>query len=152
MNPTMNTSKQMLSTTELLILSSEMSKREKSLTLAYLMLLAGHLGVHRFYLKRPLSGAIQLALFVLALISYFVFAFMSAFESVAYSDPYSAPLGFSIVFLVLTLLMGLALTIWVIVDACILPGMVKSWNAVLEQSLIDEIVAYRVNVTSAQPR
>ncbi|WP_247681839.1 TM2 domain-containing protein [Paenibacillus sp. Marseille-P2973] len=148
MNSTMNISKQTLSTTELLILSSEMSKQEKSLTLAYLMLLAGHLGVHRFYLKRPLSGTIQLVLFALTMVCYFVFAIMSAFESEVYSDG----LGMSIVFLVLTLLMGLALTIWVIVDACILPGMVKSWNAKLEQSLIDQIVAYRSNAAFAQPK
>lgn len=138
----MSASKQTLSTTELLILNSEMSKQEKSLAMAYLMLLAGHLGIHRFYLKKPVSGAIQLALFVVTLISYFMFVIMTGLNATE-TDSYN--LGYSLLFLIPTMLCGLALTVWVIVDACILPGMVKAWNAALEQSLINQIVSFRTD-------
>lgn len=148
MNPQMNSSKHMLSTNEMLILSSELNKREKSLALAYLMLLAGHLGVHRFYLKRAVSGVIQLVLFLIAIISYVIFTIMFSAESTMYSDPSYMDIGAWIVFLLSTLISGIALTIWVIVDACLLPGMVKKWNAELEQSLIDQIVSYRTQAPS----
>ncbi|CAM4220037.1 TM2 domain-containing protein [Paenibacillus phoenicis] len=127
-----------LTTSELLLLNSEMNKREKSLGLAYLMLLAGHLGVHRFYLKRIASGVIQLCLFILAIGLYFGFAIASAIESVDSPDT-----SYSLFLLIPVILFGLALTVWVIVDACLLPGMVRNWNAKLEQSLIEQIAALR---------
>src|SRR3546814_218169 len=69
-----------LSIQQLLLLNSEMKHAEKSLGLAFLMLLGGHLGLHRFYLKRFTSGTIQLVLFIVATISYFVFSFLTAIE------------------------------------------------------------------------
>ncbi|SME94133.1 TM2 domain-containing protein [Paenibacillus barengoltzii] len=127
-----------LTTSELLLLNSEMNKREKSLGLAYLMLLAGHLGVHRFYLKRIASGVIQLCLFILAIGLYFVFAIATAIESVDSPDT-----SYSLFLLIPVILFGLALTVWVIVDACLLPGIVRDSNAKLEQSLIEQIAALR---------
>lgn len=127
-----------LTTNELLLLNSEMNKREKSLGLAYLMLLAGHLGVHRFYLKRVASGVVQLVLFVLTIGLYFAFAIAAGIESV--DSPETA---YSLLLLIPVILFGLALTVWVIVDACLLPGMVRDWNAKLEQSLIEQIAALR---------
>ncbi|MEF2968220.1 NINE protein [Paenibacillus sp. M1] len=135
----MNNPKQALSTNELLILSSEVRKWEKSLPLAYLMLLAGHMGLHRFYLRRPASGTIQLVLFLLTTLCYFGFYIVSDEDYAPYSDNY----GVWVAFLILTLLFGLALGIWVIVDVCLLPGMVKKWNAVLEQMVVDQIVSFR---------
>lgn len=134
----MQFSKHDLTTTEMLILNSEMNKREKSLALAYLMLLAGHLGVHRFYLKRIASGVIQLVLFVLTFVFYLAFGISSGLESEASPDTF-----YSLIFLVPLLLAGLGLTIWVIVDACMLPGMVRSWNQQLEQSLVAQIASHR---------
>ncbi|GJM75181.1 hypothetical protein HMSSN036_73970 [Paenibacillus macerans] len=120
-----------LSTNELLVLNLEMNKREKSLVLAYLMLLVGHLGVHRFYLKKIATGIVQLCLSVLAFVFYFVFAIAAGIESVESPDSMG-----SLVFLIPVVLFGLALTVWVIVDACLLPGMVREWNARLENQLI----------------
>ncbi|GIO35285.1 hypothetical protein J41TS12_01460 [Paenibacillus antibioticophila] len=134
----MQFSKHDLTTTEMLILNSEMNKREKSLALAYLMLLAGHLGVHRFYLKRIASGVIQLVLFLLAFVFYLAFGISAGLESEASPETF-----YSLLFLVPLLLAGLGLTIWVIVDACMLPGMVRSWNQQLEQSLVAQIVSHR---------
>ncbi|GIP47503.1 MULTISPECIES: NINE protein [Paenibacillus] len=133
-----------LTTSELLLLNSEMNKREKSLGLAYLMLLAGHLGVHRFYLKRIASGVVQLCLFILAFVLYFVFAIAAGIESV--DSPETA---YSLLLLIPVILFGLALTIWVIVDACLLPGLVRDWNAKLEQSLIEQIAAIRQPASAA---
>lgn len=127
-----------LSTNELLVLNLEMNKREKSLVLAYLMLLVGHLGVHRFYLKKIATGIVQLCLSVLAFVFYFVFAIAAGIESVESPDSMG-----SLVFLIPVVLFGLALTVWVIVDACLLPGMVREWNARLENQLIAQIAAAR---------
>lgn len=127
-----------LSTTEIMLLNSEMNKREKSLVLAYLMLLAGHLGVHRFYMKRIASGILQLCLFVLVLVFYFVF--LITFEVESYNSPDTM---YFMVWMIAFLVMGLGLTVWVIVDACLLPGMVRSWNERLEQSLISQIISHR---------
>lgn len=127
-----------LSTNELLVLNLEMNKREKSLVLTYLMLLIGHLGVHRFYLKKIATGIVQLCLSVLAFVFYFVFAIAAGIESVESPDSMG-----SLVFLIPVVLFGLALTVWVIVDACLLPGMVREWNARLENQLIAQIAAAR---------
>ncbi|MCK8488211.1 TM2 domain-containing protein [Paenibacillus sp. MBLB2552] len=135
-----------LTTSELLLLNSEMNKREKSLGLAYLMLLAGHLGVHRFYLKRIASGVVQLCLFILAFVLYFVFAIAAGIESV--DSPETA---YSLLLLIPVILFGLALTVWVIVDACLLPGLVRDWNAKLEQSLVEQISAFRATAEFAKP-
>lgn len=134
----MQFSKRDLTTTELLILNSEMNKREKSLALSYLMLLAGHLGVHRFYLKRIASGVIQLVLFLLTMFFYFAFAIISGFES---EESF-----YSLAFVLPLLGTFLALTVWVIVDACMLPGMVRSWNERLEQSLVEQLISSRTGM------
>ncbi len=57
---------------ELLILESELRFTEKSLGLAYFMLLGGHLGLHRFYLGRRITGCIQLILFIISSFLYFL--------------------------------------------------------------------------------
>lgn len=136
----MSVNKQMLSTNELLILSSEMNKREKSLPMAFLMLLLGHLGVHRFYLKRYVSGAVQLGLFLLVFISYIGFTVLLGLDSEMSVDAYAVP---GLLTLGLFIMAALGLTVWVVVDACLLTGMVKRWNAELEQSIIREIIQYR---------
>ncbi|MDU4695063.1 MULTISPECIES: NINE protein [Paenibacillus] len=135
-----------LTTSELLLLNSEMNKREKSLGLAYLMLLAGHLGVHRFYLKRIASGVVQLCLAILAIGLYIGFAIAAGIESVE-----SPETAYSLLLLIPVILFGLALTVWVIVDACLLPGIVRNWNAKLEQSLIEQIAALRPPAGFANP-
>lgn len=127
-----------LSTNELLVLNLEMNKREKSLVLAYLMLLVGHLGVHRFYLKKIATGIVQLCLSVFAFVFYFVFVIALGIESVESPDS-----TVSMLFLIPVVLFGLALTVWVIVDACLLPGMVREWNERLENQLIAQIAAAR---------
>lgn len=141
----MQFTKRDLTTNELLVLNSEMNKQEKSLVLAYLMLLAGHLGVHRFYLKRIASGIIQLVLFLVTFVFYFVFAISAGLESESSPDTF-----YSMIWLIPLLLSGLGLTIWVIVDACILPGMVKSWNAEVEQRLVNQLIAGRAEAAAYQ--
>lgn len=136
----MSVNKQMLSTNELLILSSEMNKREKSLPMAFLMLLLGHLGVHRFYLKRYVSGAVQLGLFLLVFISYIGFAVLLGLDNEMNSVTYTIP---GLLALGVFILAALGLTVWVIVDACLLTGMVKRWNAELELSIAREIIQFR---------
>lgn len=122
-----------LSATELLVLQSEMRSAEKSLGVAYLMLFGGHLGLHRFYVNRKASAIVQLVLFVLAIVLYVAYGIFDAMKMEA---------GL-IVFGILCGLCAAALTVWVIVDACLLPGMVRTWNEAEEQRLIREIAAYR---------
>lgn len=117
-----------------MLLNSELRPREKSLALAYVMLLGGHLGIHRFYLKRIASAVIQLLLFVFAAISYTVFAIMLEFSETG-----------SIVALILLIATGLPLFIWVIVDLFLLPGIVKTINAEAEQQILQQIEWLRQN-------
>lgn len=131
----MQFTKRDLTTSELLILNSEMRKREKSLALSYFMLLAGHLGVHRIYLKRIASGVVQLVLFLLTMFFYITFSVIAGIES---EDTF-----YSLAFLIPLLITFLGLTVWVIVDACMLPGMVRSWNERLEQSLVAQLISSR---------
>jgi TM2 domain-containing membrane protein YozV len=130
-------SKHDLTTTELLILQSEMRSVEKSLGVAFLMLLGGHLGLHRFYLQRKGSGAAQLVLFILCAVFYLLIGMFSV-QSEALTTIVSLILGALV----------LALVIWVIVDACLLSGMTRAWNEQAEQDIIRRIVDIRPASTS----
>lgn len=121
-----------LTLNELMVLNSELRDQEKSLALAYLMLLGGHLGVHRFYLKKIGTAVVQLVLFLTASVTYFF--------GVVFME-FSLPLG--IASLVIAALSGLALFVWIVVDLFIMPGMVREWNERVERQLIDQIVYYR---------
>lgn len=127
-----------LSVDELLLLQSEMRNGSKSLALAYLMLLGGHLGVHRFYLKRFGSGATQLVLFLLASVSYVLGFVIGA--ALGWSE--DAILAF---FFVFTLTPGLILFVWVVVDIFLMPKMVNEWNRRLEETTIRQILDLRKN-------
>ncbi|RAP76970.1 NINE protein [Paenibacillus montanisoli] len=123
-----------LTLNELLILNSELRSAEKSAAVAYLMLLGGHLGLHRFYLKRIRSGVAQLLLFIAAVLFYFVFVFTSAIaEEFAYS----------FLALIPCILSGVALFIWVIVDLFLLPGMLRSYNESVKQEILAAIEHHR---------
>jgi hypothetical protein len=126
-------SKRDLSATELLLLQSEMRSKERSLGLAYLMLFGGHLGLHRFYLNRKASASVQLILFIITVVLYVAYGI---------SDGFGIRAGIYM-FGISCAMCAVALTIWVIVDACLLPGMTRRWNEVAERVLIGEIVAYR---------
>ncbi|AWB47079.1 TM2 domain-containing protein [Paenibacillus sp. CAA11] len=122
-----------LSTNELLILNSELRHAEKSQALAYLMLVGGHLGVHRFYLRRIGTAIAQLVLFFTVIFSY-IFMLISI------------GLGAEALFFIfIVLLIGSAatLTIWVIVDLFLIPGMVKDWNTRVEQQIMEQIIRQR---------
>ncbi|TJY39852.1 TM2 domain-containing protein [Cohnella pontilimi] len=120
-----------LSLEQLILLQSEMRHAEKSLALAYFMLIGGHLGVHRFYLRRFASGGIQLALFLVATACYFVYGIADAVDE-TWRPWHAVPIAFLV-------LSGLALFIWIIVDMCILPRMVREWNSAKEAEIISQI-------------
>jgi len=126
-------SKHDLSLNELMVFSSEMRSAEKSTAIAYLMLLGGHLGLHRFYLKRYGSGALQLALFAITMIFYMLLAVSTSIESE----------GLTIISAILFILPAIALLVWIIVDFCLLPGMLREFNGRIEQEILQEIVRYR---------
>lgn len=125
-----------LTTNELLILQSEMRKEGKSLGLAYLMLLGGHLGLHRFYLKKYVSGSIQLALFMMAAVCYWI---VPAATGLLNLPDTLMLLGFAI----FVGLPGLALLIWIIIDLFLLSGMVRDWNRESEQKIIRKLLLLR---------
>jgi hypothetical protein len=117
-----------LSLEQLLVLQSEMRHVEKSLALAYFMLLGGHLGVHRFYLKRYASGTIQLILFLVAVLCYFLTPLVYVGD-----EDWTGP---ALILLIIMLAAGLALIVWIIVDLFLIPRMVREWNAARETEII----------------
>ncbi|MEF3303466.1 NINE protein [Paenibacillus sp. GYB003] len=125
--------KQDLTLNELMVFQSEMRSAEKSTAIAYLMLLGGHLGLHRFYLKRPGTGALQLVLFLLSVVFYIMLSVGSAMESVA----------LIVVSAILFALPALALFVWVIVDLFLLPRMLREYNGKIEQEIVQEILRHR---------
>ncbi|MFB5762577.1 TM2 domain-containing protein [Paenibacillus medicaginis] len=134
----MRLTKDQLTVNEMLILSSAMRDTEKSLALAYLMLIGGHLGVHRFYLKRIATAIVQLVLFILTTIFYIVFSIALEFES----GPFMMLSG------ILLVLFGGALTVWVIVDLCLMPRMVREWNERAEADIMAQL--YQLRLTNKQ--
>jgi hypothetical protein len=121
-----------LSLEQLILLQSEMRNAEKSLALAYFMLIGGHLGLHRFYLRRFASGAIQLVLFLLAVVAYYGSAVLYGFRDDVWTIEATAAL-------IVSVASGAALFVWVIVDMCLLPGMVKAWNADKEKEIMQAL-------------
>jgi hypothetical protein len=126
----LNMNKSDLTLEQLIILQSELKHAEKSLALAYFMLIGGHLGVHRFYLKRPVSGSLQLVLFIIATLFYYLFAIATAINEES-TVPYF--------FLGLCLVSAVTLFIWIIVDMCIIPRYVREWNLEQERQLIERL-------------
>ncbi|WP_336776855.1 TM2 domain-containing protein [Paenibacillus sp. MMO-58] len=125
--------RQDLTLNELMVFNSEMRSSEKSAAIAYLMLLGGHLGVHRFYLKRKKTAIIQLVLFLIATPAYIFFSIASASEQEA----------LQIIGIILFALPAAALFIWVIVDLFLISRMVKEYNKEVERDLIEQIIRYR---------
>jgi hypothetical protein len=128
-------SKQDLTVDELLLLQSELRNSQKNLAIAYLMLLGGHLGLHRFYVKRYKTGTVQLLLFLVALTGYVLFGVMSAFEVNG--------VLLASTFILIFALPALALFIWVIVDLFLMNRMIQDWNLKTEQQIIQDIVSLR---------
>jgi hypothetical protein len=131
----MKLTKDQLTVNEMLILNSAMRDTEKSLALAYLMLIGGHLGVHRFYLKRIATAVVQLVLFILAFIFYVVFAVTAEVEG----GPFMMLSG------ILLVLFGGTLTVWVIVDLFLMPRMVREWNQRAESEIMTQIYQLRLS-------
>jgi hypothetical protein len=131
-------SKQDLSVNELMVFNSEYRNAEKSAAVAYLMLLGGHLGLHRFYLNRKRSGIVQLLLFILTVIFY---GMMRLTFVVGMTETGLSPVF--IVTLILFGLLALALFVWVITDLFLLQGMIKSHNAAIERDILEQIEHYR---------
>ncbi|WP_201006011.1 TM2 domain-containing protein [Paenibacillus glycanilyticus] len=125
--------RQDLTLNELMVFNSEMRSSEKSAAIAYLMLLGGHLGVHRFYLKRKKTAIIQLILFLIATLAYILLSIASAAEQKA----------LLIISTILFALPAAALFIWVIVDLFLISRMVKAYNKEVEMDLIEQIIRYR---------
>lgn len=118
---------------EMMVFNSEIRGVEKSAALAYLMLIGGHLGIHRFYLKRKTSAIIQLVLFVIAAFGYFLLILATELEN----------MPFLVSSIILFALPALALFIWIVVDLFLISGMVREYNQKLEQELLGEISQYR---------
>lgn len=127
-------SKDELTPNERTVLQSEAHLCGRSLGFCYLLALGGHLGIHRFYMKRNKSAALQLLLFVLAATAH-----MAARTSL--QEWNNAMLYYGMMAVCVILFGGL--TVWVIVDLFLLPGMVKCWNARVERDLMAQIIAMR---------
>lgn len=130
-----------LTTNELLILHSELKQHEKSLAIAYLMLLGGHLGIHRFYLRKIGSAVAQLSLTVTLIVLYIAFCTI-------------VDMGADTLEVVLIILMVMclaALIVWIIVDLFLIPRMVRSYNMLVEQDVMNQIIHFRSSPHAAEP-
>ncbi|WP_195576217.1 TM2 domain-containing protein [Paenibacillus sp. 1001270B_150601_E10] len=125
-----------LSTKELLLLQSELRSHEKSAGVAYLLLIGGHLGAHRFYLKRTGTAIVQLILFLIAVVMY-------AALVIFVETDLDVLTGLSVIGLILS---SLALTIWIIVDLFLISKMVREYNAKVEQDLLMQIKGFPQNM------
>lgn len=95
-----------------MLIEQRVSNDAKSPLLAYLLLIfAGGLGVHRFYLGRTGSGAAMLVLLILGILT--------------------TPIAIGLVLLV-------ALGIWMVVDLFLIPGMVNQQREAMRRSLQTE--------------
>lgn len=92
-----------LTTEQLILVEQRLANDKKSTLVAYLLwFFLGGFGVHRFYLGKTGSGAIMLGLLILGLLTTVIYI--------------------GIAFL-------LALAIWMIVDAFLIPGMITENTA-----------------------
>lgn len=135
----MKLTKHQLTVNEMLILNSAMRDTEKSLVLAYIMVVGGHLGVHRFYLKKTATAIVQLVLLVLSCIFYIILSISLEFES----------WGLVLLSVIFLILFGGALTVWVIVDLFLIPGMVREWNQRTEEEIMAQI--YQLRLSAKHP-
>lgn len=126
-----------LTANELLLLQSEMRREEKSLGVAYLMLLGGHLGLHRFYIGQKQSAIAQLVLFVFCIVCYIGLIVAGV---IAGSKEEASWLPFPTIMLIAG---AIALSVWVIVDLFLLPRLVREYNEAREQEAIAAIMAMR---------
>ncbi|MFT4014152.1 MAG: NINE protein [Paracoccus sp. (in: a-proteobacteria)] len=101
-----------LDTQQQILIEQRLSNEAKSPLLAYLLLIfAGGLGIHRFYLGRTGSGAAMLVLLIL---------------------------GFLTLPIAVGLILLLVLGIWMLVDLFLIPGMVNEQRAGLRRQLQSE--------------
>ncbi|MFD1954338.1 TM2 domain-containing protein [Paenibacillus thailandensis] len=124
-----------LTLNELMVFNSELRNNEKSAAVAYLLLIGGHLGAHRFYLKRTGTAIVQLILFVVATLGYFCMAIASEFDNIA-------AIAASVILFAVP---ALILFVWVIVDLFLMSRMVREYNQKIEDDLLKQIIAYRRN-------
>jgi TM2 domain. len=125
--------RQDLTLNELMVFNSEMRSAEKSAAIAYLMLLGGHLGVHRFYLKRKKTAIIQLILFLIATLAYIFFAITSVSEQTV----------LQVLGMILFAVPAVALFIWIIADLFLIGRMVREYNKEVERELLEQILLHR---------
>ncbi|XEC95607.1 NINE protein [Paenibacillus tarimensis] len=125
-----------LTLNELLVFQSEVRSAEKSAAIAYLMLIGGHLGVHRFYLKRVGTAIAQLILFLASAGGYIMMLVASAAEIDA----------LIIISVLLFAIPGLVLFIWIIVDLFLMSGMVREYNEKIQQDILAQIIQHRHNL------
>ncbi|MEO3947140.1 NINE protein [Gorillibacterium sp. CAU 1737] len=121
--------KEELDLQELMLFNSEMRSRQKSLSLCFVMLLGGHLGFHRFYLKRYGTAAAQLTLFIGVVFFYILLAVAAGLELE----------GMLILSIIGMAGCALTVTVWMIVDIFLVSGMVREWNQQEETRLLQEI-------------
>lgn len=104
-----------LSTQEQILIEQRVTNKTKSVVVAYLMwIFLGCLGGHRFYLGRAGTGIVMPALLVT---------------------------GMATIGVVVGTIILLALTIWVIVDAFLIPGMIREQQEKVRRRLTIEVLA-----------
>jgi TM2 domain-containing membrane protein YozV len=103
-----------LSVQEQMLIEQRVTNEAKSVGAAYLLwFFLGYFGAHRFYLGRTGSGAAQLILLVLVCVTAFI---------------------------VVGAVLLVALGIWWIVDAFLIPGIIDEQKGMVRQRLTDEAV------------
>jgi len=125
---------------EILLFRSEMEYQGKSSKLAYILLIAGLFGAHRFYLNKVETACAQVALSVLAVIAYIAMVVTSSISELEGNTTFTPAVTFSLLIFLATLL---AIIIWLIVDLVKMPKMLGVINKEVEQQLIEKIINMR---------
>ncbi|MBB3608192.1 TM2 domain-containing protein [Rhizobium sp. BK602] len=113
-----------LSVQEQMLIEQRVTNEAKSVGAAYLLwFFLGYFGAHRFYLGRVGSGAAQLILLVLGCLTAFVFV--------------------GVVLLA-------ALSIWWVIDAFLIPGVIAEQKGIVRQRLTDD--ALYMNRQAEEPK
>lgn len=128
--------KSQLDTAQLVLFESEIRKKSKNMWAAYaLWYFFGGFGAHRFYLGRKGSAIGQLIVGLIAFFALITFYVMLLQDALAYKEEYSTS---TLVPVIIAIIFGIALGIWVIVDAFLVHLWVRKHNAKVEEDLLNE--------------
>ena len=132
-----------LSVQEKILVEQRVTNEAKSIVLAYLFWFFVPLGVHRLYLGKVLSGLLMFVAFLVGVVGFFTGAFGAILVAGAASDANSTATDGQLANLAAASAGGLLLfalySLWWLLDAFLIPGMVSKHKARVRDRLSREL-------------